>query len=163
VVSRELHIEESWKQPLAEAGLDRFEALMDSTQGQCVSWHDRGQTYRIVLPSGQVVFLKRDLYTSLKDFFTDLLCFSSPRSPCLVERSANQRVASLDIPVPKIIAWGQRRWLGLPRQAVLVMTELSGQPLSKFLQADPAKSARRQALRRVGQTAGKLYKPGFPG
>lgn len=157
----ELHINEQWKDALASAGLDTFDALMGSSQGKCVSWHTRGQTYRIELPDGKVIFLKRDAYTSIKDIFTDLLYFCRPQPPCFREMWALKRVAELGIRAPEVIAWGQRRYGGLPWQGVIVMMELQGVPMYEFLSADPPTDHRRAVMRSAGAAASKLFRAGL--
>ena len=158
-MSPELHISDEWRGELKAIGLDSFNALMSSSQGKCVSYHTRGQTYRISLPGGEVVFLKRDALTRLKDVLTDLWYLSRPASPCIIERRALQRVGDLGIAVPQVIAWGQRRRAGLPWEGLIVTRELPGVPLHKFL--DEQQERRDAALRAAGSVAGRLYAAGM--
>lgn len=157
----DLHIEDRWGEALTAGGLDAFEALMIGEQGECVSKHDRGDTYRIELPCGEAVFLKRDRYTSLKDILIDLSHFRRPESPCTVELAGIRRVQALGIPAPEPLAWGwQRRW-NLPWRAVLVTRPLPGTPLSELLKSDPPRKLRLTAMRAAGEVAGKLYRAGL--
>lgn len=160
-MSVKLHIKDQWREALAAAGLDSFEALMESTAGECWSRHDRGDTYRIELPGGEVVYLKRNTRTSLKDICTDLWCLRRPLAPCISEARALLRMAALEIPAPLAIAWGARRRLIAPGSAVVVMTELSGQPLDKFLKTSPGDEACGCALRQAGEAVGKIYQAGL--
>ncbi len=165
----ELHIEDEWKGPLVAAGLDTFDAVMGSTDGKCVSWHTRGQTYRIELPAmrtskgpgGEVVFLKRDTYTSAKDILTDLVNLRRPLAPCINEMHALGLVADLSIPVPEVIAWGRRSRASLPWQAAIIMTELPGVPMYEFLSAAPPADRRKAVMRSAGAVAAKLYRAGL--
>jgi len=157
-MSDELHFVEQWRRTLAAAGLGSFDEMMQSHQGTLVSHHTRGQTYRIELPRGQTVYLKRDAVTTLKDVLTDLSYLSRPQPPCIVELRALNHVAALGISAPQVLAWGQRRRASLPHQAVLVTRELAGTPLSELFKADAPADVRRDALCLAGALAAKLYR-----
>ena len=157
----ELHIETEWDDALAAAGLDSFDAMLAFTSGRRMSSHDRGQTYRVELPDGRTIFLKRDIFTSPKDLYVDLKSLRLPQPPCIVETRALHRVGGLNIPCPRPIAWGQRRRRGLPWQAVLVMLPLAGRPLDEFIMADPPADDRAAAMRACGQTVARLYAAGL--
>ena len=160
-MSAELHINEQWKDTLAAAGLDTFDAVMGSSRGKCVSWHTRGQTYRIELAGGEVIFLKRDAYASVKDILTDLVHLRRPQPPCVNEVRALRFVAELGIPVPEVIAWGQRCRASLPWQAAMVMREVSGVPMYEFLADAPPTDQRRSVMRSAGAVAAKLLRAGL--
>jgi len=155
----EMHFEEGWRRRLAEVGLDRFDSLMAFGDGQCVSWHTRGQTYRFA--AGETLYLKRDCYTSAKDVLADLVARRRPQPPCIVELDALHRMRELNIPAPQPVAWGQRRRLALPHQAVLVMRELPGMPLNKWLREVDSTPRRRAVLTAVAQVIVRLYAAGL--
>ena len=157
----ELHIADEWGDALAEARLDTFDALMECESGECFSRHARGRTYRIELPDGRAVFVKYNSSTSLKDICTDLWCLRWPVAPCTSEARALLRMAELEIPAPRAIAWGARGRLIGPGSAVVVMTELAGQPLDQLLETDPPDEARRNALRAAGEVAANIYQAGL--
>ncbi len=157
----ELHIKDEWKGPLVAAGLDTFDAVMGSEQGKCASWHTRGQTYRIEMPGGEVVFLKRDTYTSAKDILTDMVNLRRPLAPCINEMHALRLVADLGIPVPEVIAWGRRGRASLPWQAAIIMTELPGAAMSEFLKTDHPSESRRIVMSAAGAVAAKLFRAGL--
>jgi len=163
MVPSRLHIEDEWRAALTEAGLGSFEAMMTSCRGRQVSWHTRGVTYRVELPDGRAVFLKRDVFTltMLKDAVGDVLRLARPEPPCIKEAAALRRVRQLGIAAPEPIAWGQRRRFGLPVQAVLVMTELPGVALPAALEGDLSARSRLAAVRAVGHLARKLYEAGL--
>ncbi len=157
----DFHIAREWRGPLAAAGLDRFESLIEGEPGRCVSHHDRGQAFRVLLEDGRTVFLKRDVFAAWKDIFADLLRLHRPLSPGMHELRALRGVAGLGIPTPRPLAWGERRAAGLPRQSVLVMDELEGEPLHKLLRRTEDPRERREALTACGRTAKRLSEAGF--
>lgn len=160
-ISGQLHICEPWGDLLARAGLDSFDALMNTTAGDCLSSHQRGQTWRLRLPDGRTIFLKRDSFTMFKEILTDLCHGRRPEPLSLKERLGLSLAAAVGIRVPEPLAWGQRRRGGLPFRGVLVMTELAGKPLDKCLACLSDSPKRREILRAVGATVGKLYRAGL--
>ena len=157
----QLHIEPEWRRPLAQAGLDSFDALMAFEGGQVVSWHTRGKAFRVALPDGQVVFLKRDAFTMHKHILADLAHFRRPQPMTFKERRGNRQVGEVGIATPRVIAWGQRRRFGLPTQAVIVSTRLPGRRLDHCLAADDAQPGRREVLTAVGSALARLYEAGL--
>ena len=157
-----LHIEDAWRRPLAEAGLDTFDALLATRAGECVSYHKRGQTYRVELPAGgRTVYVKRDAHTQAKNVLFDLCRLRRPQPKTWKERRANQAVAALGIATPLAVAWGQRRRWGLPHQGVLVTAPLAGVELDDWLVAEEDASRRTRVLAEVGQAVAKLYRAGW--
>jgi len=160
-MTENLHIDEQWRDALAAAGLADFDALMDWDDSKCLSWHDRGQVYRIELPDGRAAFLKRDAFTSAKWILTDLCHLRRPTEPCLHEMAMLRRVAAIGVPAPAVVAWGQRRRCGLPHRSVLVMTPLAGTPLHKLLRAGADEPTRRAAMQAAGRAAAMIYRAGL--
>ena len=125
---------------------------------ECVSYHTRGQTYRLVLPGGVVIFLKRDAMTMVKHVVGDLLCLRRPEPQTVKERLAMRRVAALGIATPRVIAWGQQRRMGLPWRAAMLTTCLEGTPLDEYLAGPPPPQVRRDVLTAVGCALAKMYR-----
>jgi len=145
---------------MARAGLDSLDALLHYSAGHFHSRHKRGQTLEATLPDGRSIFIKRDSLTLWKRILADLLQFRKPQPLTVREREAFDRLSQLGLTVPRVIAWGQRRRLGLPHQAAMVMEPLAGRPLSEFVGAGGSPSARREVLRRVGAVIGRLRRAG---
>ena len=114
-MNEDLHFVDAWRARLEGAGLGDFEAMISGEPGRCVSYHTRGQTFRIEL-DGETIFLKRDWVTTIKDVLTDLGYLSLPQPPCIVEVRAIGRVRALGIPAPEVVAWS--RETGVPVIAV---------------------------------------------
>ena len=155
-----LEFADGWREPLAALGLDSFDALMARDEGKCVSWHTRGQTYSLTV-AGETVYLKRDSFAAAKDILADLCMGRVPQPPCIVEVEAMRQLAALGIRAPQPAAWGQRRRLGLPRQAVLIMRQLRGVALSHWLKAPYSPAERLAALGAVARLAARLYAAGL--
>jgi hypothetical protein len=151
-------IAEEWADRLREAGLSDYADAMEFSGGRCVSFHQRGQVFRIPLADGQRVYLKRDVRISPKDLATDLAYFHLPQPPSEIERRALVRLAEAGIAAPQPIAWGQHRRGLLPGTGMLVMTELPGTALNVLLRDGLDGDARRAAMIAVGNTAARLLR-----
>jgi hypothetical protein len=165
----QLEILEAWRGPLAEAGLDRLDVLLGAPAGwagriresACVSNHTRGQTYRVTLKGGGVLFVKRDSFTHFKQIAGDLLAFRRPQPLSGRERLAMAAMAALGVKTAAVIAHGQRRRWGLPCRGVLVTDPLPGVPLDEILQSGPSPARRREAMAAAGELAGTIYAAGY--
>ncbi|HUS47038.1 MAG TPA: lipopolysaccharide kinase InaA family protein [Phycisphaerae bacterium] len=156
----ELHIREDWRERLAAGGLDSFETLMRTTAGELASKHRRGEVWRLAL-GGDVLYLKRDSFTMLKEVLADLLAGRRPEPFTVKERLGIERAAAAGMRVAELVAWGQRRRFRLPRQGVLLMRELAGEPLDAWLASHKETPVRFDVLRNVGSQVARLYNAGL--
>jgi tRNA A-37 threonylcarbamoyl transferase component Bud32 len=152
-----LHVVRHWADRLHEAGLDSFDGLYHASRGRVASRHDRGWIRRVTLPGGEVVFVKCDAFSTVKQIAMDLLRGRRPEPLSEKYRQGIARVRALGIAAPQAIAWGQRRRLGLPWRGVLMMTRLPGRALKEYLAANPEPEARRSVLASVGRALRALY------
>ena len=160
VTAANLNIAPAWRDSLAEAGLDSLDSLLALGRGRLLSSHARGWVREVELAGGQVVYVKCALRTKLKQIASDLARFGRPQPLPEKERQGIRHVQSLGIAAPEVIAWGQRRRLGLPWQAALVMGPLAGQPIHQCLRAlDPV--ARTEALDAAAQVVAQIRRAGL--
>jgi len=156
-----LHIADGWPERLARAGLGRLDALFGTREGRVVSRHKRGQTRRLMLPDGAVLYLKRDHHTMLKEIVRQLLRGCRPEPLSEQERLAFERVSALGLRTPRAVAWGQQRRLGLPWRAALLMTAVEGESLREILRREAPPGERLAALRAAGQAVRGLVEAGL--
>ncbi|NLZ60791.1 MAG: hypothetical protein GX901_09035 [Lentisphaerae bacterium] len=153
-----LSILPSWREALAEAGLDQLDALLSFAGGDCLSRHLRGKTSRVQLPSGAVVFIKQDHHTKWKTIGRYVLRLQKPQPNTEKERVRLLMASELGIVVPEIVAWGQRRRLGLPYQGVLVMLPIKGLDIPTYLRRETDAGKRQAAIQRAEDTLALLQK-----
>lgn len=154
-----------WKPLLAEAGLDTFDSLMmDETElrsrvadCQCVSSHQRGQSFRLTLSGGKVLYLKRDRFTPFQHIAFQMIRLRIPQPMSICEMINCRRVQSLGLRTAPIVAFGQRRRMGLPHKAVLLTAPLEGIPLDEWLKGRTDAVARRKELRNTGAAVALLH------
>ena len=134
---KELHIEEGWRDKLAELGLDSLEKMLAFMQGDCESEHRRGATFRIALPGeeDEHLFLKCDYFTHKKEILKDLFCGRRPAQNSVKERMAFESARKAGFIVPEVIAWGSQSQLGLPSKAAMIMREVHGNNLKELIRA----------------------------
>lgn len=155
------HIEPAWQKPLAEIGLNNWNDFVTSRAGECLSRHERGQTSRIVLPNGQIIFLKIDNFTKFKTILYSLAHLRSPRSNTEHERDIYQILRADGFVVPEIIAWGTERRRGIPHRAFMVSLPIDGVALDLYLQQEKGFERREIAIRDCVKTLQRLQDHGY--
>ncbi|NMA43666.1 MAG: hypothetical protein GX946_09840 [Oligosphaeraceae bacterium] len=146
----------AWQKALAAAGLDQLDALLSFADGECLSWHPRGKTSKYELPCGTRVFVKQDHFTKWKTTLRYMLRLQKPQPNTEKERQSFALVRELGITSPEVIAWGQRRRLGLPHQGVMVMLPMNGIDLPSYLEREPDATKRQEAITRAEATLALL-------
>ena len=126
-------VKPEWAERLKASALDSLESLMSFKEGDCVSIHKRGATFRTRLADGTVVYIKRDHFTFLKEILKDVLRFRSPAQKTVKERRAFEAAKAAGFMVPEVIAYGCSSRFGLPHQAAMVMLELPGTNLDAYV------------------------------
>ena len=140
------HISPEWSSRLKASGLDSFESLIRFQDGECLSKHPRGKTYRYVLPCGQVVFIKQDFYTKKAVVLRDWLHLRSAQPNTEKERLRMAMASRHGFRVAEVIAYGQTRFCGVPSQAVMVTLPVPGKSLEDFLKENPPAEQGRLAI-----------------
>ena len=112
--------------------LDSYSALLNYRGEECMSSHTRGATWRFTLSDGQVIFIKQDYYTKLQPIMRSLVRLRKPLCNTEKERRAFELAARHGFIVPKVIAWGESRRLGLPNTGVMVMLPMDGVSVDQF-------------------------------
>ncbi len=154
-------IEEEWREALTVSGLGDFQSCLAFQGGTCLSSHRRGDTRKITLSDGRVVFLKRDFFTFKKEIAKDLLFFRKPQPKTEKERLAFAMALDAGFTAPKVIAWGQTRHCGFPDTACLIMLPLDGVDLDKYLKSETDITKGQEFILKAERTLLELQKHGF--
>lgn len=151
-----LHIKPEWRDTLQTNNLDTMAMLLQYYGGTCVSSHTRGATWRHTLHDGRVVFVKRDFFTKILIVSRYILRARKPVCNTEKERLAFALAEKHGFAVPEVIAWGEKRRLGLPNAGVMIMLPVDGVPLDQFA-ADPKNHDKaRDAIAKAEQTLARL-------
>lgn len=123
-MSDRLHIEPAWSGALRASGLTSFDDFMHVRGGPPASRHRHRETLPVELfrdGDGRVCFLKRVFWIPPKHCIVPLLRLRPPFSQPGREWRACRQLTAAGIPVMRPVAFGERRALGLPRQAFILV------------------------------------------
>lgn len=151
-----LHIKPEWRDTLQTNNLNTMAMLLQYYGGTCLSSHTRSATWRHTLHDGRDVFVKRDFFTKISIVLRYLLRGKKPICNADKERRAFALAAEHGFTVPEVIAWGEKRRLGLPHAGVMIMLPVDGIPVDRFA-ADPNnKDQAHAAIAKAEQTLSRL-------
>jgi hypothetical protein len=151
-----LHIESEWQDTLAKNQLDDYQALIGFRNDSCMSSHRRGATWRHTLADGSVIFIKQDYYTKFTVACRYLLRGKRPLCNTVKEQRALALAAEHGFSVPKIIAWGEKRRMGLPNTGVMVMLPVPGLSVDRFAAQAKSPEEARNAIAKAEATLARL-------
>ena len=154
-------ISEEWRDALTVSGLGDLQSCLAFEGGKVLSSHLRGDTRKVTLSDGRIVFLKRDFFTFKKEIAKDLLRFHKPQPKTEKERLAFAMARDAGFTAPQVIAWGQTRRCGFPNTACLIMLPLDGIDLDKYLKAETDEEKRKSFIVKAEETLTALQKKGF--
>ena len=154
-------ISEEWRGALTASGLGDLQSCLAFDGGKVLSSHLRGDTRKVTLSDGRIVFLKRDFFTFKKEIAKDLLRFHKPQPKTEKERLAFAMARDAGFTAPQVIAWGQTRRCGFPNTACLIMLPLDGIDLDKYLKAETDEEKRKSFIVKAEETLAALQKKGF--
>ena len=154
-------ISEEWRGALTASGLGDLQSCLAFDGGKVLSSHLRGDTRKVTLSDGRIVFLKRDFFTFKKEIAKDLLRFHKPQPKTEKERLAFAMARDAGFTAPQVIAWGQTRRCGFPNTACLIMLPLDGIDLDKYLKAETDEEKRKSFIVKAEETLAALQEKGF--
>lgn len=124
-MSNLLTIEAGYREILAAAGLDSFDALMHADVGEIVTQRNGRETRRVVLGDGDkatTVYIKRCFSIGPKHSIWPRLVGRSCHTPPIKEAKAIAMCKAAGIPTVDVIASGESRVMGIPRAGFVVMS-----------------------------------------
>lgn len=127
-----LFISEGWRQAMADAGLDTYEALMSYNGGKAFSKKSHSVTRSCRLPDGRVVFIKQDTRTKCQQILRALVRLHVPRTTTEKEYFHLVHASQLGFRVPEVVAYSMHEWWRRPRGGVLVEAALHGVSLDLY-------------------------------
>lgn len=127
-----LFISENWRQAMAEAGLDTYEALMSYSGGKAYSVKSHSVTRSCQLPDGRMIFIKQDTRTKYQQILRALIRLHIPQTTTEKEYTHLVNAEKLGFRVPEVVAYSMHEWWRRPRGGVLVEAALPGTPLDVY-------------------------------
>jgi len=166
-----VEVESAYRSCLEATGLVEYDDFMQVSGGKAVGWHRHRETVPLDLAVDgrtQRFFLKRVFRVPPKHAFWPLLRFHRGMSQPRREWRMLQELQEAGIPAMRRVAFGERRRLGMPASAFLLVEAV---PMPYTLEdwlvpgfpkppsADPRD--RGQLLQGVGALIGRLHRAGF--
>jgi hypothetical protein len=153
------HVDPRDRPALAAAGLDCFDAFMSGDFGGRVS-RGRDKEVRLLNLPRYGAYLKRSAREPLARHATSVLRGARPRSMALREVTLIHHLHRAEIPVARPIAWGERRYLGVPGESFILSEAVPGQSLHVVL-ASAGEGELHSVLESFGTLLGRLHAGGF--
>jgi heptose I phosphotransferase len=140
-----------------------FEQMM-ALQGECFRRQPGRLTQRVIV-NGQSYFIKKHLGVGWKEIFKNILQLRLPTVSAKKEKLAIEKLQSLNIPVPSIVAFGQRGINPACMQSYILLEELNSiislEDLTKTWKTNsPPFSLKYKLIKEVARIAGLLHENG---
>ena len=158
-------IEEPWQEALQQAELASFEAAFAYSDAKPLSKKSHSVTYTKLLPNGARIFIKQDSWTGWRPIARAFIRLQKPLPAVGRERAKMQKLNALGFNTAQVIAYGEKRRLGLPHQGVMISLCVPGTAVDAITDAQFRAVAAEQArktlkrLQELGCNWGRDCKP----
>lgn len=130
-------IDAAWTERLRRAGLDDPTVLFGGELGEPFKVKGGLRVYRVQSPDGSCFYLKRTVSPPFASGVRSALRLLTGRGRDHTEgytiRAAEQAMRQIDIQTMPVVAWGERRWLGLaPGDGYMLAAEVVGDEVSRL-------------------------------
>ena len=122
----EWHIQDTWKEKLAEIGITDLQSALKFSGGTVMSDKTRSRTCKVALADDGIVFVKHDLSTAWQSTLRALVKFQRPITKTEKERKAVEQLKRLGFNSYDVVAWGTESCCGLPDKAVMITLPVPG-------------------------------------
>jgi hypothetical protein len=157
-----LQVKAEWQEKFQKRGLTSLEAVLnlepEKMEGLCLPC---GVETFLLEGDNEILCLKRERKISFAHILSDLLKCKFPRTRAALERRAITLLKRAGFLVAQIVAWGEKRCLGLPRAGVLIVQPPEGQSLPAFLANELDADTRRKAVEKAEATLLAMHSMGF--
>ncbi|GAG51790.1 unnamed protein product, partial [marine sediment metagenome] len=161
------YIDERYRVPLAAIGLRDFRSVMDARVGIPIGAHSDRNAVRLQVEldgEARLLYLKRTLCHPAAALLKELLTGIWPQARPIREYRVAQELSRLGIPAMKAIGCGQRRRLGMPHQAFVLVEAVPARfMLDQVLKVRPNEPTmlstrqKRELVRAVGRLVRQLH------
>jgi len=147
--------------PWALESFDDPAAMMTQPLGEPVLDEPGRQVRRIVFDDyGRCLYLKRQREPRPWRQLPMLLRAARPHTAAGREATMIAALRAADMPVARVVSWGQRRVLGVPIEGYILTEAVHGPSLAQAL-AEAAPAERRRLFGDAGRLMGRLHAAGF--
>ena len=157
----ELKLHPQWKDRLVKAELTTVESWLQLILPKPLPFMPRVTGGYHQIDENLRVFLYCDLQVNWSRILRYFVMFEWPYSLTERERRGIEMLHEAGFQVAEVMAWGERKILGLPRQGVLLLLAMPGVSLPRFLQRELDEKARRRVIQTAEETLQALQDQGF--
>ncbi len=157
----QLNIQPEWQQRLGALGLDTLPALLELRLDEQEKERRVCGLHCLELDQHTKLCLKRDEECGLGHIVCGLFRFRLPQSRCRRERLNIEMLAAEGFIVPELVAWGEKRLLGLPRAGLLLLRPPSTLALPAFLEAEFDLQVRHDMVEKAESLLRRLQERGY--
>ena len=155
------HVQDTWKERLAEIGITDLQSALDFRNGTVMSDKKRSRTCKVALSGDGIVFVKHDLSTAWQATLRALVKFQHPITKTEKERLAVEHLKQLGFKSYDVIAWGAETCCGLPDRAVMITLPVPGRPMEDIWHDKTVPTERKnEALKLALETLAALQQAG---
>ena len=140
------HVQDAWKEKLAEIGITDLQSALDFRGGTVMSDKKRSRTCKVALSGDGIVFVKHDLSTAWQATLRALVKLQKPVTKTEKERLSVEQLKRLGFKSYDVIAWGARTCCGLPDRAVMVTLPVPGRSVEDIWYDKSVSKERKQMV-----------------
>lgn len=162
-ILKTLYIKEELKETFFNQGFSKYNCFIEYKGGLRVSRKSKRDVRTIELLVGdskQTYFIKQARIEPFKRVWQNIRHGQCPHSKVFKELQMLNFFEEQKIPVMRVIAWGEKRFLGWPVSGFLLAEEVKGKEFVEMFRASGPK-LRRQMMRGYGTLVGHVHKKGI--
>ncbi|MBO9481511.1 lipopolysaccharide kinase InaA family protein [Salinisphaera sp. G21_0] len=154
------HIEERYRSRLEQLGITSFEKAMTLPIGDVLE-KELSRESRRIKQSGQVAYLKRQFIVSKRLCLESNMLLHKAYTPAVNEAIYIKQLKSHDFQVMDVMAVGERRKNGFPVEGFILVDEVPGYQLDRYLTDTEDEKITHDLLTAYGTLIARLHQQGF--
>lgn len=153
-------IKEKWKEAFREKKLNSYKAVMEFEMKNPEESCPLCDREIFQFDENNKFCLKREKKIKFLQILQDIADYNFPKTKTSREREVIRNLQVAGFNLPKIIAWGEKTFLGFPCSGFLILSIPEGKTLPIFLESEPDPDLRKKTIDRVLECIIKLQESG---
>ena len=154
------HIEERYRSRVEQLDITSFEKAMTLFLGDVLE-KELSRESRRIKQDGQVAYLKRQFIVSKRLCFESNMLLHKAYTPAVNEDIYIKQLKARDFKVMDVMAVGERRENGFPVEGFILVDEVSGHQLDRYLTDADDEHITHDLLTAYGTLIARLHQQGF--
>ena len=153
-------INEQYRSRLEALELTTFDQLMNKNIGSVLESEPSRESRRIE-HDGQTAYLKRQFFVPKKLCIETNLLLHKAHTPAVNEHIYIRQLKQHEFAVMNVMAVGEQRRAGFPTRGFILVDEVRGHQMDRFLNENDDEQLTHKLLTAYGQLVARLHKQGF--